>query len=179
MGNRNQLEKLIFAALLTSIAIVIKIIFNYIPLPTTIKNIDLFLVFIILAGILMGPVYGGLVGFVTDILFIFMAGGNWGLFTVAHTLAGIIPGLYFAYFRFNKVSLVVSMFFTISVYFAITTVALDILGFIPANIYTIAPRLLRTAIIFIPYCYLVRFLVTDARLQGSSIYNEFVQSHNL
>jgi ECF transporter S component (folate family) len=178
LGQNRDLEKLIFAALLTSIAIVIKVIFNYIPLPTQIKNIDLFLIFIILGGVLMGPLYGGLIGFTTDIVYIFIAGGDWGLFTVAHTVAGLVPGLMFFFLKYNKINLTVSMFITILLYFGITTYALKFYGYVPIiNYITIMPRVIRTLVTFIPYILIVHFLVTDSRLQNSSIYKDFRIRH--
>jgi ECF transporter S component (folate family) len=178
LGKNRDLEKLVFAALLTSIAIVVKVIFFYIPLPTQIKNIDLFLIFIIFAGVLMGPLYGGLVGFATDITYIFIIGGDWGLFTVAHTLAGLIPGLMFYFLKYNKINLTVSMFITIVLYFGVTTYALKFYGYVPIiNYVTIFPRVMRTLITFVPYVFIVHFLITDSRLQSSSIYRDFRIRH--
>lgn len=96
---RTRTRKLIFGALLTALAVVLK---SFLGIPVTmfggfIKDINFSAGIVMYAGIALGPVYGGIVGALTDILcsIIRPMGAYMPLFTLTSALMGILPALFF------------------------------------------------------------------------------------
>lgn len=179
MKNRITIENVVFGALLTTMAIVTKTLFEVLPLPDVVKRVELFIVFIIVAGILLGPIYGALSGFVTDIVYVLTFGGVIGLFTLAHVLVGLIPGLIYYLIKYGKVNLAITLIISILTYFTINTIALDILKYIPANYITVSGRLLRTVAVLPLQYFLVYILVADKRFSHFAIHQRFNKRHNI
>jgi riboflavin transporter len=99
-------RKITLAAMLTAVAIVLtRFISIIIPLggyPSL--SIDLGSVPILLSGIVLGPIFGGIVGFTSDIIG-FYTNSRGGIFhagfTINSILTGVIPGLIFLFLK-NK-----------------------------------------------------------------------------
>ncbi|HHU08377.1 MAG TPA: folate family ECF transporter S component [Clostridiaceae bacterium] len=173
MNKNKDVEKIVFAAILTSMALVIKIMFFYIPLPTVIKNVDIFIIFIVFSGILLGPMFGGFVGIAVDLIYLLVVGGDWGFFTLAHFSAGFIPGVFFLFLKYDWKKLIIVLLITLSVYFTITLYALYFYYGWVINVETVSIRLPRYFVTFIISLFAIHFLVTDARLQTFAIYKHF------
>jgi ECF transporter S component (folate family) len=178
MGNRTDLERIVFAAILVSIAIVIKIIFQYIPLPNQIKRIDLFLAFIILGGILLGPLYGALIGFCVDSVYMMIFGGDL-LFAIPHLLAGLIPGLVFHFLRYRIPTFIFTLIVTVAIYFTITTYLLDFYGYVIASKITIYPRVARTLIALPIYFTIIELITRNSGVAQFSIMRNFRKKHKI
>ena len=176
---RNQtIEKIVFAAILTSMAVLIKIIFYYIPIADQFKRIELYLVLIILSGILLGPVYGAMVGFSTDMIYMILYGGDF-IYVPIHVIAGLIPGIIFYFLPYNKRHLALTILIVKPVYFLLSTTALWILLGWEFNNWAIqVPRLIRTAFMMPIYFLLIHTLVTDQRFSSFSIYKSFLGKKN-
>lgn len=140
MKKEIKLRGVIFSALLVAIAVVLKV---YLGIPVNmfggfIKDINLSPSVIMLAGIYMGPLYGGIVGGLTDILaFIIRPLGAYNpLFTITNILMGVIPGLFFMHneeHSLKRVAVAVAVTQTICS-FIVNTLILIILGYMPAKI---------------------------------------------
>jgi riboflavin transporter len=99
-------RKITLAAMLTAVAIVLtRFVSIIIPLggyPSL--SIDLGSVPILLSGIVLGPIFGGIVGFTSDIIG-FYTNSRGGIFhagfTINSILTGVIPGLIFLFLK-NK-----------------------------------------------------------------------------
>lgn len=99
-------RKITLAAMLTAVAIVLtRFVSIIIPLggyPSL--SIDLGSVPILLSGIVLGPIFGGIVGFTSDMIG-FFTNNRGGIFhagfTINSILTGVIPGLIFMFLK-NK-----------------------------------------------------------------------------
>lgn len=138
MKNKKLLH-LTFAAMLAAISVVLKLLnVNVTLLGGLVKEINLSPAVIMFSGMALGPVYGGAVGALTDVLgwLINPQGGYIPIFTVTNALVGIIP--YFLFNRkkplgFAKVLLSVAVTqFVCS--FILNTLTLIFLGFMPAKL---------------------------------------------
>ena len=96
---RTQTRKLVFGALLTALAVVLK---SFLGIPVSmfgglIKDINFSASIVMYAGIALGPVYGAIVGALTDILcaIIRPLGAYMPLFTLTNALMGLLPALFF------------------------------------------------------------------------------------
>lgn len=174
---QEHIQKIVFGALFLSIATVVKILFSYIPVHD-IAHSDIYLVIIMLGGILLGPFHGAVIGIFTDILFITLRGGDWGLYTLAHFFAGFIPGLYFSLFKYNKINVAACTLLTMILYVGTTMFANYFYGWIPVlNWVTVSPSVIRYSILTIPYIFLLHLLVIDPRLKDNDIYRRFRNKH--
>lgn len=93
MKNNVQLQKLVLGASLTAVSIVIDVFFKLI---LNIPNFGLpfYAIPIIIGGIVLGPVFGGIMGFVGDAIGMLIIGGDYlPLFVIAPIMWGVIPGL--------------------------------------------------------------------------------------
>lgn len=109
--NNNQNKKLrniVFAALLTALAVVLKAFLDIKinPAGVYIKSINFSVTVIMYSGILLGPTYGGLCGGLTDFLsFILQGSGAYNpVFSLSSAATGIIPGLFYKKFDLQKKS---------------------------------------------------------------------------
>ena len=96
---RVRIRRLVFGALLTALAVVLK---SFLSIPVSmfgglIKDINFSASIVMYAGIALGPVYGAIVGALTDILctIIRPMGAYMPLFTLTNALMGILPALFF------------------------------------------------------------------------------------
>lgn len=96
---RTQTRKLVFGALLTALAVVLK---SFLGIPVSmfgglIKDINFSASIVMYAGIALGPVYGAIVGALTDVLcaIIRPLGAYMPLFTLTNALMGLLPALFF------------------------------------------------------------------------------------
>ncbi len=99
MLQRTRIRKLVFGALLTALAVVLK---SFLGIPVSmfgglIKDINFSASIVMYAGIALGPVYGAIVGALTDVLctIIRPMGAYMPLFTLTNALMGILPALFF------------------------------------------------------------------------------------
>lgn len=97
MNNKTKL--IVFTALLTAIAVVLKV-FLGIPvnfLGTFAKDINFSSAIVIFSGIFLGPLAGGIVGGLTDILAILIRplGAYIPFFTITNILMGVLPALFY------------------------------------------------------------------------------------
>lgn len=99
MNKHNQLKFTVFAALLTSISVVLKLFLGITVdmFGGLVKDIIFFPTAIMFSGMMLGPVYGGLVGALTDILvYIVRPLGSYNpIFTITNALMRILPALFF------------------------------------------------------------------------------------
>ncbi len=94
-----QTKRLVICALLTAIGVLLAgpLSIPVFPLGIYSLKIGLGTLPVILSGILFGPVYGGIVGGLTDILqvMLFPKGAYVPWFTVVGILTGLLPSLFF------------------------------------------------------------------------------------
>lgn len=93
MRNNVMLQKLVLGASLTAVSVVIDAFFKVV---LNVQNFGLpfYAIPLIIGGIILGPLYGGIMGFVGDAIGIFMTGGTYlPLFVISAILWGFIPGL--------------------------------------------------------------------------------------
>jgi riboflavin transporter len=117
-------RKITLASLLTALAIVLtRFVSIIIPLggyPSL--SIDLGSVPIILSGIFLGPIFGGIVGFSSDIIGFFI-NGRGGVFHFGFTLnailSGVIPGLVFVFLKNKNLNYI--KIITISILYILAT----------------------------------------------------------
>ena len=107
VGSTTRTRVVVNCGLFIALSVVLKILFEvYIPLggfPTL--RLNLTAIPIMLSGIVLGPVAGLAVGFISDILsYIIKPAGPYFIgFTVASALTGFIPGMLFILLRKKKV----------------------------------------------------------------------------
>lgn len=93
MKNKQQLQKWSLAAVLTALSIVIDIFFKTLVASTTF-GLPFYAIPLVLASIVLGPVYGGVMALVGDFIGVTIAGLGWlPMFMLAPLFWGIIPGL--------------------------------------------------------------------------------------
>jgi ECF transporter S component (folate family) len=93
MKNNTQIQKLVLAASLTAVSVVIDAFFRII-LNIQGFGLPFYAIPLIIGGIVLGPLYAGIMGFVGDAIGIFMTGGTYmPFFVIAAILWGVIPGL--------------------------------------------------------------------------------------
>lgn len=91
-------RKLVYCALLTALGVVLGgMSIPAMPLGSYTLKIGFGVLPVIIAAVLFGPVYGGAVGGLTDLIqaLIFPKGAYMPWFTVIGVLFGVIPGLFF------------------------------------------------------------------------------------
>ncbi|MBE0700989.1 MAG: folate family ECF transporter S component [Acholeplasmataceae bacterium] len=93
MKNRAQIQKLTLAAVLTSLSIVIDVVFKTLA-ASTLFGFPFYAIPIILGSILLGPIYGAIMAFLGDALGVMISGqGYLPLFVLAPLVWGILPGI--------------------------------------------------------------------------------------
>lgn len=119
---------------------------------------------IIIAGILFGPLAGGVVGAVSDVLgyFINPMGAYMPHFTLTSSLTGFIPG-FIVYYLFKQKINYLSLLISIAVGQAITSVILvpiflEMLFALPTKV-TVVPRIIGQSIHVPIYAYVVKVLL--------------------
>lgn len=118
----NYVRTMVFGAILASISVVLK---TFLQFETPTLRITFYDVPLIFAGITLGPLWGGIVGFIADISKISIYGIN--LFTLSSILWGLIPGIVFIINRklrierINKILLLVTIILTSIICFSIDT----------------------------------------------------------
>lgn len=140
MVSNKKLKLTVFAALLTSISVILKLFLGITVdmFGGLVKDINLSPTTVMFSGIVLGPVYGGLVGALTDILvFLVRPLGSYNpIFTLTNALMGILPALFFC--RNAKTSLLRVSLATacaqILCSFLINTLTLIVLNFMPPQI---------------------------------------------
>ncbi len=140
MNKHYQLKFTVFAALLTSISVILKLFLGITVdmFGGLVKDINLSPTTIMFSGIILGPVYGGLVGGLTDILvYLVRPLGSYNpIFTITNILIGLLPGLFFL--KHQRHSLLRISICTIVTQtlcsFILNTLALIFLGFMPSQI---------------------------------------------
>ena len=90
---KKNLQTLVLAAMLAALASTLKLLSIPLSVGTFIKDVNLSPSIIMYASISLGPVYGGLVGAIADVVgFIVRPMGAYNpLFTITNALVGIIP----------------------------------------------------------------------------------------
>lgn len=180
MKSRILVEKIVYAALFTSIAVVIKIFINY---ETTFFRLSFFEFPLMLAGILLGPLYGALAGFVTDLNYIItnprgmIVSINW--FTLEAIAWGFLPGLFFQYFKYSKRKLYVMLIFTMPVAFIFNTLGIRLYSTTETALVFLPYRLLRDIAKYFIYIYLVHLFLTDRRFNQFVFFKRFYKKHQL
>lgn len=160
----------VYAALFTALAVVFKCFLSF-PitfLGSFVKDTNLSPVIIMASGIALGPLGGGIVGALTDIIGILIRpmGAYFPLFTVVNALFGIIPALFFIKKKQNGINLTLLKSFLIAllvqvVCTGLNTVILVSFGFIsPAYI---PVRLIGGAILWPIFSVLLYLVVRYAR----------------
>lgn len=128
---KKTLQTLVFAALLAALASTLKLFSLPITVGTFIKDVNLSPSIIMYASITLGPVYGGLVGAIADIVgFIVRPMGGYNpLFTLTNALVGILPFFLFRKkepFQFWNVLLCVAITQVICSFFINTLVLINV-----------------------------------------------------
>jgi len=146
MNGNKQLQKIVLAASLAAVSVIIDVFFKY---ALGIQNFGLpfYAIPIIMGSIILGPVYGVIMAFVGDGVGVILANqGYLPMFVLAPMVWGLIPGL-FLHKKYSKVKLayiipltylLASLSNTLALYIHFdmqTTLALLILrmGLIPFN----------------------------------------------
>lgn len=151
-------RKITLAALLTSISIVLtRFVSIIVPLggyPSL--SLDLGSVPIIMSGILLGPIFGGIVGFSSDIIGFFI-NGRGGVFhfgfTLNAVLTGIIPGLIYLLVKEKNLRLfklaLISILYGLATYYFYIVRASDatLIKIIASSILT----LITASLVFVEY----------------------------
>ena len=159
---------LVFVALLTAVAVVAKM---FLGIPVTIagsyiKDINLSSVVIMLGGAVFGPLAGGIIGALTDIIVTLLRpmGAYCPLFTISNTLIGIIPALFFMKKNFDKVSIIRTFAATLTVQvicsMILNTLWQIIMGYIPFDWTLIFTRWIASIIQWPIYSLVLYFLLT-------------------
>ena len=140
MNKHTSLKRTIYAALLTSISVVLKV---FLGIPVNlfggfVKDINLSPTVIMFSGMSLGPWYGAAIGAITDVLvYLVRPLGSYNpIFTITNALIGLIPALFFLKSPRRtlwRISLSTSVTQTLCS-FVINTLALILLGFMPAKI---------------------------------------------
>lgn len=99
---KNSLKKLVFSAMLTALCVIIgwvcKAYLTFGAIRITFENLP-----VLLAGIILGPVYGAAVGAAADIVSALLAGfGINPVITLGSASIGLIAGLMSRYLQNNK-----------------------------------------------------------------------------
>lgn len=161
---------IVFIALLTALSVIFKL---YLGIPITfagsyVKDINLSSVIIMFSGIMFGPLAGGIVGALTDIIVTLARplGAYVPLFTITNALIGIIPALFFIKKRPEKISILKCFIITLVVQVTcsmfLNTVWQIIIGYMPFNWSLIlAKRIIPSAILW-PIFSVVLYLLTKA-----------------
>ncbi len=119
---------------------------------------------IILGSFILGPLYGGLVGAISDFLgyLIQPIGAYLPHFTIISALCGILPVIIFRIMRGNEEN-IISFFISVGLTIAVTelfliTYTLHIIFGIPLNI-LLVPRLISVPITIVIYSYFIHAFV--------------------
>lgn len=125
---RNNSKKLIFASLLVAYSVILSTVFNNFHVPTillgtTIRPSIGYLI-IVLAGLLLGPMYGAAVGGVSDVLgyLMYPLGTFYPGFTLTSILVGLFPGIFYKVVQKNKALLIIVIVCTALIEMVTTTV---------------------------------------------------------
>jgi ECF transporter S component (folate family) len=112
MKKGKELQKLVLASSLVAISIVIDIFFKQV-LSFNNFGVPFYAIPIIYGSIILGPVYGLIMGYVSDLVgFVAFPNGAYAfIFALGAMLWGLIPGL-FLFKKFDKVKLVMVIAFT-------------------------------------------------------------------
>ncbi|BCR36533.1 folate family ECF transporter S component [Mariniplasma anaerobium] len=107
MKKSKELQKLVLASSLVAISIVIDVFFKQI-LSFNNFGVPFYAIPIIYGSIILGPLYGLIMGYVSDLVgFVAFPNGAYAfIFALGAMLWGFIPGL-FLYKKFDKVKLVI------------------------------------------------------------------------
>lgn len=180
--SRLQIERITFGALFASVAIILKIFMSY---ETQFFAVRIFEIPIMVAGVLLGPLFGGFVGLVTDLVYSMVnaRGLNVGinLFTLESMIYGIIPGLVFRIFIYNKFSISLSTIFTLLIAFTISTTQLFIWSYPETKtVIALLPYRVIVLLLKIPFeIFLINLLITNKSFYSISIYQRFFQKQKL
>ncbi|MFA5471629.1 MAG: folate family ECF transporter S component [Acholeplasmataceae bacterium] len=131
MKKSKEIKKLVLASSLVAISIVIDIFFKQV-LSFNNFGVPFYAIPIVFGSIILGPVYGLVMGYVSDLVgFVAFPNGVYAfIFALGAMVWGFVPGL-FLYKRFDKVRLV----FTILLAHLLATVAntIGLLTFLPTE----------------------------------------------
>lgn len=175
-------RKIVFGAIFASIAIIMKLFITY---ETQFFAVRFFEIPIMIAGILIGPLYGGLVGLVTDLVYsmINIRGLNVGfnLFTLEAMIYGILPGVIFTFARYNKINIILSIVFTLIIAFIISSTQLYIWQYPQtASFFALLPYRLIVMVIKIPLeVILIHYLILNKGFSSIKVFSDFYKRHNI
>lgn len=99
-----KIYKLALASVLTALSIVFDIIFRNM-IPVTDWGFPYYAIPLVVGSIMLGPIYGGMMGFASDVIGFFLGGGTSGfnvLFSISAIAWGMIP--YFMTFKKKNVT---------------------------------------------------------------------------
>ena len=171
--------KMTYAGVFIALSIVLTRVFT---VPIQIAGIqairiNLGFIPIILAGIILGPKYGGAVGGIADILgYLLNSGGGayFPGFTLTSAMVGILPALMMLKFKLNIFILFVSIFITTLTVTVLNTFWLVIL-FNKGFMILLVPRLLSLLIMCPVYTFFVYYLkkILDKTLRYKAVFNNF------
>ena len=128
-------RKITTAAFFTAIAIILTRFFGIVvPLggyPSL--SLDFGSVPITIAGIILGPIFGGIVGLASDLIGFFIVNNRGGVFHFGFllnaVLTGVIPGLIYKYLKNKKITnfkfVLISLMYFVSVYYFLVIRAAD------------------------------------------------------
>ena len=161
-----ELRTLIIMALLAAIGAVFSAYLSFELAPTGMKTLEVSLtpVPVMLAGILFGPLAGGLVGFVADTAGFFMGvqhGAYNPLFSVTMALFGVIAGLFYLRNKQNTVWKVTgaTVVAQVAVSIVLNTLIIWLYYGVPLSA-LVVPRLIGALIELPIYAWLLMVLVT-------------------
>lgn len=155
MRNNVQIQKLVLAASLTAVSVVIDAFFRII-LNIQGFGLPFYAIPLIIGGIILGPLYGGIMGFVGDALGVFMTGGTYlPFFVIAAILWGVVPGI-FLYKKYSTLRL--AMVLVITYLLASTSNTIAMLIYWPREV-TVAWFILRMTLI--PFNSIIIFVLVN------------------
>ncbi len=174
------IRKIVYGAVFTSIAIVIKL---FITFETPFFRLSFFEFPLMLCSILLGPLYGALAGFITDLNYIIInpramiVALNW--FTLESITFGLVPGLFFHYIKYNKKKLMIILLITMILGFTFNTLGINMYYGTGYAVSSIPLRLLRDTLKYPLYLYLIHLFITDSRFSSFNFFYQFSKKHGL
>ena len=164
-------RRIVYAAVFTAISVVLKM---YLGVPlnlfgTFLIDVNVSPVIVMMSGIVLGPLLGGIVGALTDVIVFLLRplGGYIPLITLTYVMIGVIPALFFLRKKERVLTLPGSFLLTFIVQAscggAMNTTWLVLLGFIPFDWTVIGTRLAGVAILWPVYAILLYLLIRYTR----------------
>ncbi len=169
MNNTKHIQRLTLAASLSSISIVIDILFKSLVQSTSF-GLPFYAIPLILGSIILGPGYGLFMALVSDLVGVSFAGqGYLPLFALSAVAWGVIPGVLIRR-TFKPQVLALAVFLA---YFAATTLNTIAILYYFGRIEALSMLALRLSLIFFNSVIIFHF-VKDAYVKLTPFYEKFV-----